>query len=107
MDLKPDPSLNPRPCTDGRLALTLGPHIRQTTVTPVLEAWRYFESAAPSYRSVALRWMVSAKQDATRQRRLAEPFEACADKRRLLKSDSERPNIESARFSMHGMDLSQ
>ena len=48
-------------------------------------AWRYFETAAPSYKRVMLHWVVSAKQAATRQRRLAQLIEACAEQRRILK----------------------
>lgn len=48
-------------------------------------AWKYFETAAPSYRKVITYWVVSAKQPATRARRLAQLIEACAEGRRLLK----------------------
>ena len=34
-------------------------------------AWAHFEARAPSYRKAVLWWIVSAKQEATRQRRLA------------------------------------
>ena len=34
-------------------------------------AWVHFEARAPSYRKAVLWWIVSAKQEATRQRRLA------------------------------------
>jgi uncharacterized protein YdeI (YjbR/CyaY-like superfamily) len=34
-------------------------------------AWAYFESAPPSYKRVATHWVVSAKKDETRLRRLA------------------------------------
>ena len=48
-------------------------------------AWRYFEAAAPSYKRVMLHWVVSAKQAATRERRLAQLIEACAEQRRIVK----------------------
>jgi uncharacterized protein YdeI (YjbR/CyaY-like superfamily) len=35
------------------------------------KAWAFFESQAPSYRRVATWWVISAKQEATRERRLA------------------------------------
>jgi len=35
------------------------------------DAWAYFESSAPWYRRVTTHWVTSAKQDATRERRLA------------------------------------
>ena len=33
-------------------------------------AWQYFESLAPSYRKVSTHWVMSAKQEATRVKRL-------------------------------------
>jgi uncharacterized protein YdeI (YjbR/CyaY-like superfamily) len=33
-------------------------------------AWRFFEAQPPGYRRIALWWIVSAKQEATRERRL-------------------------------------
>ncbi|MCX6132417.1 MAG: YdeI/OmpD-associated family protein [Ignavibacteriales bacterium] len=35
------------------------------------DAWTFFQSQPPSYRKTATWWVVSAKQEATRQRRLA------------------------------------
>jgi len=49
------------------------------------KAWEYFETAAPSYRKVMLHWVVSAKQTATRTRRLEQLVQACAEQRRILK----------------------
>jgi uncharacterized protein YdeI (YjbR/CyaY-like superfamily) len=44
-------------------------------------AWRFWEAQTPSYRKVAGHWVVSARQDATRARRLAALITACgADK---------------------------
>ncbi len=34
------------------------------------EAWAWFQSAAPSYRKAAIWWVVSAKREETRERRL-------------------------------------
>jgi uncharacterized protein YdeI (YjbR/CyaY-like superfamily) len=48
-------------------------------------AWRYFESTPPSYRKVITHWVVSAKQAATRERRLTQLMQACAEQKRLLK----------------------
>lgn len=48
-------------------------------------AWKYFSALPPGYRRTITYWVVSAKQAATRARRLAELMEACADGRRLLK----------------------
>jgi len=47
-------------------------------------AWAYFERAAPSYRRTMLYWIASAKQAATRARRLAKLVESCAEGLRLL-----------------------
>ena len=41
-------------------------------------AWRDFQSRAPSYRKAVTWWIVSAKQEATRQRRLARLIELAA-----------------------------
>lgn len=48
-------------------------------------AWKYFEAAASSYRRVIVHWVVSAKQQATRQRRFEQLIQACAEQRRILK----------------------
>ena len=39
-------------------------------------AWRYFESTPPWYRRVATYWVMSAKREETRERRLAELIES-------------------------------
>jgi len=39
------------------------------------QAWAHFEARAPSYRKAVMWWIVSAKQEATRQRRLAQLIE--------------------------------
>ena len=49
------------------------------------KAWRYFEALPPGYRRAITYWVVSAKQPATRARRLAALIDACAEGRRLLK----------------------
>ena len=36
------------------------------------KAWKYFQSLAPSYQKVSTHWVISAKQDATRIKRLEE-----------------------------------
>lgn len=46
-------------------------------------AWAFFEAQAPSYRRKLLWWVTSAKQEATRERRLAALIEASAGGRRL------------------------
>lgn len=46
-------------------------------------AWRHFESQPPGYRRLAIWWVVSAKRDDTRQRRLAQLIEASAANLRL------------------------
>ena len=48
-------------------------------------AWRHFDTAAAGYRKVMVFWVVSAKQQATRARRLARLIAASADGRKLLK----------------------
>ena len=41
-------------------------------------AWQYFQSQTPSYRKVTIRWVLSAKQEATMQKRLAELISSSA-----------------------------
>jgi uncharacterized protein YdeI (YjbR/CyaY-like superfamily) len=48
-------------------------------------AWKYFQNVAPSYRRAVTHWVTSAKQEATRQRRLLQLVEASAKQTRLLK----------------------
>jgi len=36
------------------------------------KAWTYFEALAPSYRRTSIHWVISAKGEATRQRRLLQ-----------------------------------
>jgi predicted RNA-binding protein with PUA-like domain len=55
--------------------------LRKTRLVPLAElrkhkrAWKFFEAQAPSYRRVAAFWVMSAKQDETRKRRLARLIE--------------------------------
>jgi uncharacterized protein YdeI (YjbR/CyaY-like superfamily) len=46
-------------------------------------AWQWFRSAPPSYRRVALHWVVSAKREQTRQRRLGILIECSREGRRI------------------------
>lgn len=47
-------------------------------------AWRFFDALPPGYRRTITFWVLSAKQPATRARRLAQLIQACAEGRRLL-----------------------
>jgi uncharacterized protein YdeI (YjbR/CyaY-like superfamily) len=47
------------------------------------KAWANFQAMAPSYQRVAIFWITSARQEATRQRRLVTLIEASAASRRL------------------------
>jgi uncharacterized protein YdeI (YjbR/CyaY-like superfamily) len=47
------------------------------------EAWEYFQSQPPSYRQSAIWWVVSAKREETRTRRLAALIEDSANGRRV------------------------
>jgi len=42
------------------------------------DAWAYWQSRTPSYRRAATHWVLSAKREETRQRRLATLVEDCA-----------------------------
>jgi uncharacterized protein YdeI (YjbR/CyaY-like superfamily) len=54
-------------------------------------AARYFASQPPSYRKAAVWWVVSAKQEATRERRLARLIDDCTSERRLAQFVSAAP----------------
>jgi uncharacterized protein YdeI (YjbR/CyaY-like superfamily) len=47
------------------------------------QAWEFFEAQPPSYRKTAVRWVMTAKQEATRQKRLAALIQCSAEHRRL------------------------
>ena len=46
-------------------------------------AWRYWQGTPPSYRKTLTHWVVSARQEATRVRRLELLVQACAQGLRL------------------------
>jgi uncharacterized protein YdeI (YjbR/CyaY-like superfamily) len=46
-------------------------------------AWRYFSDQPPGYRRIAIHWVVSAKKEETRERRLATLIEDSANERRI------------------------
>jgi uncharacterized protein YdeI (YjbR/CyaY-like superfamily) len=50
---------------------TLPPFIKKALMANP-KAWQYFRTLAPSYRRLYLKWILSAKQDETRNRRLKE-----------------------------------
>ena len=41
------------------------------------KAWEHFQAQAPWYRRTSTYWVITAKQEATRQRRLAKLIQAC------------------------------
>jgi uncharacterized protein YdeI (YjbR/CyaY-like superfamily) len=47
------------------------------------KAWDFFQSQAPSYRKAAVWWVVSAKREATRKKRIATLIEDSAEGRRI------------------------
>lgn len=51
------------------------------------EAWNFFQEQAPFYRRGAIHWIMSAKQEATRQRRLEQLINDSAQGRRLAHLD--------------------
>jgi len=46
-------------------------------------AWAFFQAQPPSYRRIAIFWVVSAKKDETRRKRLATLIEDSAHERRI------------------------
>ena len=61
------------------------------------KAWTYFESEAPWYRRVAVHWVVSAKREETRQRRLAALIADSAAGRRIGAVPAGKPLSSSRR----------
>ena len=47
------------------------------------KAWAYFEAEAPWYRRTATHWVVSAKREETRERRLATLIDCSARGKRI------------------------
>jgi uncharacterized protein YdeI (YjbR/CyaY-like superfamily) len=47
------------------------------------KAWKYFEAKAPGYRRTATWWVISAKKEETRKKRLATLMECCAQGREI------------------------
>lgn len=47
------------------------------------DAWQWFQVQAPSYQRTMIWWVVSAKQEATRAKRLQQLIDACKEKRRI------------------------
>lgn len=47
------------------------------------EAWKYFQAQPPYYRRLASWWVISAKREETRNRRLAQLIECSAQQERL------------------------
>ena len=47
------------------------------------KAWSFFESQAPYYRKLATKWVMSAKQDATRRTRLARLINESENERKV------------------------
>jgi uncharacterized protein YdeI (YjbR/CyaY-like superfamily) len=61
-------------------------YAKQFQATP--EAWAFFQSQAPYYQRVATWWVVSAKQEETRLRRLQTLVEHCPQHRRVAQITS-------------------
>ncbi len=55
--------------------------VRQFRANP--EAWKFFQAQPPGYRKLITWWIVSAKQETTRQKRLRRLMEESAAGRRL------------------------
>ena len=54
------------------------------------KAWNFFQSMPPWYRRTATYWVISAKKEETRQKRLATLIDDCAHQRSLKHLDRER-----------------
>jgi uncharacterized protein YdeI (YjbR/CyaY-like superfamily) len=48
------------------------------------DAWTFWEAQPPYYRRTLSWWVISAKREETREKRLEQLIAACAEKRRLI-----------------------
>ena len=60
-------------------------------------AWAGFEARPPSYRQAAIRWVMSAKREETRERRLAQLIEASAAGKTVAPLTPRRPAATRSR----------
>ena len=54
------------------------------------KAWEFFQSQPPWYRRTATYWVINAKREETKQKRLATLIDDCAHERKLKQLDRER-----------------
>lgn len=47
------------------------------------QAWQFYQSVTPTYRKVTTRWVMSAKQETTRLKRLEELIRDCAEGKKI------------------------
>jgi uncharacterized protein YdeI (YjbR/CyaY-like superfamily) len=55
-------------------------------------AWDFFQQQPPGYRRLSIWWVVSAKKEATRARRLAQLMEDSGNARRLAQATGKKSN---------------
>ena len=67
------------------------PPVYAATLNGDRAAADYFAAQTPSYRKAAIWWVISAKQESTRQRRLAQLIEDSSNKRWLKQFIAPRP----------------
>lgn len=65
-----------------RHSITLDP-AHQSLLEADRAAWSFFQRQPPSYRKVAIYWVVSARKEETRLRRIGALVKACAEGRRV------------------------
>lgn len=57
--------------------------VLESTFRAHASAWKFFQAQPPGYRKIMLFWIMSAKQQATRERRLARLMEVSAQEKRV------------------------
>ncbi|MEX2406009.1 MAG: YdeI/OmpD-associated family protein [Actinomycetota bacterium] len=67
------------------------------------KAWEYFTSKAPSYRTTAVYWVMSAKKEETRERRLATLIEDSARGRTVPPLTPRRRSADAPRNRRSGL----
>jgi uncharacterized protein YdeI (YjbR/CyaY-like superfamily) len=79
-----DPSvLNEEPqAKQSKVDLDIPRFVKQALMASPM-AWKHFQNLAPSYRRNYIAWIMNAKQDETRQRRLREAISLLAQNKKL------------------------
>lgn len=77
-----DPEKHPPYSFERRKAAQLSPELDKR-FKAAKKAWAFFQEQPPGYRKTAIHWVISAKREETRERRLGQLIEVSNEGRRL------------------------